>query len=143
MSLPQRFNVRVYGILIHEGKLLVNEEFIKGRTVVKFPGGGLEPGEGTIDCLKREWKEELNFDVENAEHFYTTDFYQPSAFDHSQIISIYYKASLKEIPERIINTEPNERTYWLLLSELNVDTFTLPIDRIVGEMLRNTINLHL
>lgn len=137
LFLPQRFNIRVYGILIHKGDLLVNEEQIKGRTVIKFPGGGLEPGEGTIDCLKREWKEELNIDVEHAEHFYTTDFYQPSAFDHSQVISIYYNVFLREVPDTFINTEPNERTYWLPLSELKEDTFTLPIDKIVGKMLMN------
>ena len=135
MSLPQRLNVRVYGILIHEEKLLINEERIKGRTVIKFPGGGLEPGEGTVDCIKREWKEELNLDIEATSHFYTTDFYQPSAFDDSQIISIYYNVFLKEIPETIINTEPNERTYWLNLSELREDSFTLPIDKVVGNML--------
>ena len=135
MSFPQRLNVRVYGILIHEEKLLINEEQIRGRTVIKFPGGGLELGEGTVDCIKREWKEELNLDIEATSHFYTTDFYQPSAFDNSQVISIYYNVFLKEIPETIINTEPNERTYWLNLSELNESSFTLPIDKVVGNML--------
>ena len=57
-------NVRVYGILIHENKLLVSDEYIKGMKITKLPGGGLEHGEGTIDCLKREFKEELNLDVE-------------------------------------------------------------------------------
>src|SRR5690606_8950303 len=135
MQAPQRFNVRAYGLLMQEGKLLVNEELIGGRYIIKVPGGGVEPGEGILDCLKREWKEELNLEVESAEHFYTTDFYQPSAFDDSQVISIYYKVVLKELPEHIFNTEPNERTFWLPLSELKEDSFTLPIDRVVGRML--------
>ena len=59
MATPSRFNVRVYGIWIHEGRILVNEELIRGKHVIKFPGGGLDLGEGTVDGLKREWKEEL------------------------------------------------------------------------------------
>lgn len=132
--LPSRFNIRVYGIWVHNGNLLVNEETIRGKKVIKFPGGGLDLGEGIIDCLKREWMEELNLAIEVTEHFYTTDFYQPSAFDDSQVISIYYKVAGN--PEaRIVNSEPNERTYWLPLADLTPDTFTLPIDRIVGNML--------
>lgn len=110
MSAPKRFNVRVYGIMIHNGMLLVNEEMIQGRSIIKFPGGGLDWGEGTRDCLIREWKEELNLDIQVVEHFYTTDFFQASAFDNSQVISIYYTVAMLEIPASIINTEPNERT---------------------------------
>jgi|SRR6185369_7903927 len=86
------FNVRVYGILINDKKqVLVADEFIRGKYYTKFPGGGLELGEGTRDCLKREFREEMNLDVEVGEHLYTTDFYQVSAFNPShQIISIYY-----------------------------------------------------
>ena len=48
------FNIRVYGILINEQKqVLVSDEFIRGNYYTKFPGGGLELGEGTRDCLKK------------------------------------------------------------------------------------------
>jgi 8-oxo-dGTP diphosphatase len=30
----------------------------------EFPGGQLEHGESMNDCLKREWKEELNLEIE-------------------------------------------------------------------------------
>jgi 8-oxo-dGTP diphosphatase len=134
MPATTRFNVRVYGIWLHEGKVLVNEELIRGRKVIKFPGGGLDFGEGTRDCLIREWKEELNLDIQVLQHFYTTDFFQHSAFDDSQVISIYYLVG-GTIPETIINTEANEHTYWMPLAELKEDTFTLPIDVVVGKML--------
>lgn len=136
MSTPKRFNVRVYGIMIHNGMLLVNEEMIQGRSIIKFPGGGLDWGEGTRDCLIREWKEELNLDIQVADHFYTTDFFQASAFDNSQVISIYYTVTMPDIPNDIINTEPNERTYWMSLNEVSAETFTLPIDKVVGGMLQ-------
>ena len=133
--MPTHFNVRVYVIWLNNGQILVNEDLIKGRKVIKFPGGGLELGEGTIEGLKREWKEELNLNIEVTDHFYTTDFFQQSAFDDSQVMSIYYfvQASADSV---ILNLEKNERTYWLALDELDGETFTLPIDRVVGNMLR-------
>ena len=85
------FNVRVYGILIDKGNVLVSDEYIKGKYITKFPGGGLEFGEGTRDCLKREFKEEMNLEVKIEDHIYTTDYFQMSAFNpEHQIISIYY-----------------------------------------------------
>jgi 8-oxo-dGTP pyrophosphatase MutT (NUDIX family) len=136
MSAPARFNVRVYGIFIHDGQLLVNEELIRGQRVIKFPGGGLDLGEGTIECLIREWKEELGMDIEVLGHFYTTDYFQSSAFDNSQVISIYYMVTSRQIPGEIINLLENERTYWLPLHLVAAETFTLPIDKTVGAMLR-------
>ena len=136
MSSPSRFNVRVYGIWIHAGKLLVNEEQIKGRQVIKFPGGGLDLGEGTIDGLKREWKEELGLEVEVLEHFYTTDFFQRSAWDDTQVLSIYYFVAGGDPLAAITNHVDGERTYWMPLAEVSGETFTLPIDKVVGGMLQ-------
>jgi ADP-ribose pyrophosphatase YjhB (NUDIX family) len=134
MMRPSRFNVRVYGIWIENGQLLVNEELIKGRRVIKLPGGGLEPGEGTIEGLRREWMEELGLDIEVTGHFYTTDYFQQSAFDDSQVISIYYLVQA-DASFPIVNNVPEERTYWMPLSSVGEETFTLPIDRVVGRML--------
>ena len=84
------FNVRVYGILLDEDqRLLVSDEFIRGNYITKLPGGGLEIGEGTRDGLAREFMEEANIEVHVGDHFYTTEFFQISAFNHKdQIISI-------------------------------------------------------
>lgn len=134
MQPQKRFNIRVYGLWLHDGNILVNEELIRGRKVIKFPGGGLDWGEGIIDCLKREWMEELNLEINVLEHFYTTHFFQHSAFDDSQVISIYYKVA-GDIHKPIINTLSEERTFWLPLNSITPDTFTLPIDKHVGELL--------
>jgi ADP-ribose pyrophosphatase YjhB (NUDIX family) len=132
--MASRFNIRVYGIWIEDGQLLVNEEIIRGRRVVKLPGGGLELGEGTIEGLKREWMEELGLEIEVLRHYYTTDFFQPSAFDDSQVLSIYYLVRA-DSSRPIQNTMPAERTFWLPLEQLDERTFTLPIDSLVGRML--------
>ncbi len=140
--MSKRFNIRVYGIWIDGDKVLVNEEQIRGRAVVKFPGGGLDWGEGIADCLKREWKEELGMDIEVCSHFYTTDFFQHSAYDDSQVISIYYRVSA-ENNGVITNNVPGERTYWMELGDVSADTFTLPIDKVVGGMLTTLYHNHI
>lgn len=85
------FNVRVYGLLINDkNQVLISDEQSGGRVFSKFPGGGLELGEGLIDALKREFVEECNAEIEVLHHLYTTDFYEKSSFNDSQILSIYY-----------------------------------------------------
>ena len=91
------FNVRVYALLEYKDKVLVMREPFQGKLIYKFPGGGLEFGEGTKDCIKRELKEELNLKVEVHEHFYTQDFFVLNAFDPTeQVLLIYYKATITD-----------------------------------------------
>jgi 8-oxo-dGTP diphosphatase len=149
------FNIRVYGILINENKqVLVSDEFIRGMQITKFPGGGLEFGEGTRDCLKREFMEEMNLNVEVGEHIYTTDFFQLSAFNAAhQIISIYYfvkalepiKAPLREkvfdfdeqqlkMYAEMGETETFRFVNWQNFSEASVH---LPIDKIIASLIKS------
>ncbi|HMH24909.1 MAG TPA: NUDIX domain-containing protein [Puia sp.] len=149
------FNIRVYGILLGEDrKVLVSDEFIRGSYYTKFPGGGLEFGEGTRDCLKREFREEMDLDVRVGEHIYTTDFFQMSAFnpDH-QIISIYYfaealepiRAPLRTIPfdfdERELNIykEMGETETFRFIGwdEFSGESVHLPIDKVVAGILKS------
>ncbi|MEN9381721.1 MAG: hypothetical protein RI940_602 [Bacteroidota bacterium] len=145
------FNVRVYGILIdHQERLLVSDEFIRGAYITKLPGGGLEIGEGTRDGLAREFMEEANLPITVGEHFYTTDFFQISAFNNTdQIISIYYlvhsdktetiNAKVKAfdfLPEQVADVKGTaEHLRWVPLSELTEETMTLPIDKVAVKLL--------
>lgn len=143
MSKP--FNVRVYGICINESQeVLLTDELISGYKMTKFPGGGLEFGEGTIECVIREFKEELAIDVEVIEHFYTTDFFQISAFNkQEQILSIYYTVKLLESPLVEFKTErydfvglENQQTFrWMKIEEMTEEDLSFPIDKKVLEML--------
>ncbi|MGZ3839586.1 MAG: NUDIX domain-containing protein [Flavisolibacter sp.] len=149
-----QFNIRVYGILINEKRqVLVSDEFIRGHYYTKFPGGGLEFGEGTRDCLRREFLEEMNLNVEVGEHLYTTDYFQLSAFHpEHQIISIYYRVTpLEDISIRLSTrafdfdeaqmnvyhqhqeTESFRLVDWEAFSE---EMLTLPIDKIVAGILK-------
>ena len=63
------FNVRVYGVLLDKAnRLLVSDEFIRGNYFTKLPGGGLEFGEGTLECVAREFMEETGLTVTVGEH---------------------------------------------------------------------------
>lgn len=85
------FNIRVYGILLDDqNRVLISDERTQSVSFTKFPGGGLEYGEGLLDALKREFLEECDLKIEIVKHLYTTDFYEKSSFNESQIISIYY-----------------------------------------------------
>ncbi len=151
------FNIRVYGILINEQKqVLVSDEFIRGNFYTKFCGGGLEKGEGTRDCLKREFMEEMGLNVAVTDHLYTTDFYQQSAFDPAhQIISIYYrvkaleeiKAPLRsaafqfdEVQLKVYEATGETETFrfidWEHFSE---EAVSLPIDKIVAKLVKSIL----
>ena len=97
--IPSNFNIRVYGILSDsEGRILISHERIKNQACVKFPGGGLEYGEGLKDGLMREFQEELNLNVRVDELLFITDFFIQSAFrSEDQIVSIYYRVNSAEL----------------------------------------------
>lgn len=149
------FNVRVYGILLNENRqVLVSDEFIRAKYYTKFPGGGLEFGEGTRDCLKREFMEEMNLPVSVDEHIYTTDYFQLSAFNpQHQIISIYYYATalapitcpLRDKPfdfdesQLAIYKEKNEIETFRFIDweQFSAEVVTLPIDKIAAHIVKN------
>jgi len=149
-----RFTIRVYGILLGDNKrILVSDEFIRGDYFTKFPGGGLELGEGTRDCLKREFKEETGLDIIVGDHIYTTDYFQQSAFNpNDQIVSIYYFVRTEDVTGLQVKTKlfdfelhqiadpkgQSEVLRWIEWNELNEDAVSLPIDKIVVRMLKES-----
>jgi ADP-ribose pyrophosphatase YjhB (NUDIX family) len=141
------FNIRVYGLLINsKQEVLLTDEYRMETYMTKFPGGGMEYGEGTIDCLKREFKEELNIDISIDRHFYTTDYFQPAYFfEKMQMMSIYYLVSCNNtdsiptttIANHIPAIEGKQAFRWAKIESLKAEDLTLPIDKKVVEMLRN------
>ncbi len=148
-------NVRVYGLLIdkEQNRVLVSDEFIRGAKITKFPGGGLEFGEGTRDCLAREFMEEMNLRVSVDEHLYTTDFFQMSAFNPEyQIISIYYYvtplepivAPIRELPFQFDEqqmavyhaTGETETFRFIPWEAFSGAALTLPIDKVVADLVK-------
>lgn len=141
-----KFNIRVYGLLINDQKqILLSDEEEYGFRFSKFPGGGLEYGEGLIDALKREFIEECDTEVEVLEHFYTTDFFIKSVFNDSQVISIYYLVKpLNELnlnfKELIFDFDSEgdllQAFRWKKLTDLSIADVTFPTDQRVVELLK-------
>ena len=148
-------NVRVYGIVLtDDGRIVLSDEYIRGGFYTKFPGGGLELGEGTRDCLQRELIEEMQLKATIGNHIYTTDYYQRSAFNQAhQILSIYYFAHPEEpfqvnfrntpfdfLPHQIADPKGTAEAFRLIsLEDLSEETVTLPIDKIVVRMIKSHI----
>jgi 8-oxo-dGTP diphosphatase len=140
------FTVRVYGLWINDkNEVLVSDEYIYDKFLTKFPGGGLEFGEGIIDCLKREWREELDTEIFVKEHFYTTDFFQVSVFNpNAQVISVYYLVEPLAQPDLNLKTKVFDFDQiqdgvqvfrFLPVSGLQEKDLTLPIDQKVALLL--------
>jgi len=147
--MAEYFNVRVYGLLINsKNEILISDEQEYGHRFIKFPGGGLELGEGLIEGLKREFIEECNLEIEILKHFYTTDFYVKSAFNNSQVLSVYYK--VKSISQETFVTKTIAYDFdaegdvlqafrWVKISDLYPENVTFPIDKRVVELLKEEL----
>lgn len=139
------FNVRVYGLLINDqNEILISDEKEYGMHFSKFPGGGLEFGEGLVEGLKREFMEECAMEVEVQKHFYTTDFFVKSLFHDAQLISVYYIVkNIQPINLTIKTTvfdfdgegEVLQAFRWAKINELKKDDLTFPVDQHVVELL--------
>lgn len=139
------FNIRVYGILINDKKeVLISDERTENVSFTKFPGGGLEYGEGLIEALKREYIEETGMNIEVIKHIYTTDFYEKSSFNESQIISIYYlikslttvypKINTKSFDFTEKSIEGKSQSFRLIpITQLKLEELTFKTDQVAWE----------
>jgi ADP-ribose pyrophosphatase YjhB (NUDIX family) len=137
----------VYGIIYNnQQQILLSTEVLNDYTFTKFPGGGLEFGEGTKDCIAREFKEETGIEVTVVKHIYTTDYFQQSAFNpHDQVISIYYQVESKETDKirtdaHLLADRKHEahtiHFFWVYIKDLLPEMLSFPIDKHVATLLR-------
>jgi len=144
----RQFNLRVYGFIINpEQELLLSDEYEFGTFFTKFPGGGVKFGEGILDALKRELKEELNVEVRSSECLYFNDFYQESQFhEQTQITCFYYLVHCDTVSHLgkekylIPFHDPQEKQRWKKITELNSVDLSFPIDQKALEELKRKIN---
>ena len=146
-----KFVIRVYGLILNSsGEVLITDEFQLGQSMTKFPGGGLQFGEGPIKCLVREIREECNQqEIKNIRHFYTTEFFQKALFyPNHQLISIYYTAELVGNPSFTISDQPHQYPAginggqsfrWIKINMLDPSEFSFPIDKLVAAKLQESI----
>lgn len=135
---------RVYGFLINNSKqVLVSAERFNGIPLIKFPGGGVEWGEGLQEALIREFKEELKISIGVKENIYFNDFPVESAIDKRyQVQAFFYHVEPLE-PMRfstVLSLKPPEKNtenfIWVDLKNLSEELFTYEIEKEAVKALR-------
>ena len=131
-----KINVRVYACAVKDRKVLALYEEYAGEPLMKFPGGGLEFGEGLTDCLHREFDEELNVSIEIIEHLYTQDNFVVSRFrENEQLLTVYYLVRIVNEEDFIILDPCIEKIEWIDL-DTPENPFKLPVDKVVFKKLK-------
>ncbi len=142
-----RYIIRVYALILNSNEeILISDEFQLDMRMTKFPGGGMHFGEGAIDCIKREAIEELGQEIKVLDHFYTTDYFQPTQFyNDAQLVSIYYFAKFIDTIRFKVSGKPfdyeeekngAQSFRWVKLDELKVEEMTFPVDKKVVNLLK-------
>lgn len=139
MKTPESITIRVYGLLLKQNKVLLSRENVFGEILTKFPGGGLELGEGVIDCLKREFMEEVEIELSDWNLFHINEGYMASAFHEAkQVLSIYYLCKSRDndliksgdpTDDQLLQNHNDQILYWCDFGHLNDQDIRLPIDR--------------
>ncbi len=130
------FNIRVYACVVKDKKVLVLHEEYAGDFLIKFPGGGLEYGENVLECLHREFMEELNVKIRTIFHFYTQEDFIVSRFrSNEQLLTLYYLAEIEDESELLIIDPCIEKIEWLPL-DIEGEPLKLPVDKVVFKKLQ-------
>lgn len=153
----QRFNVRVYFFLLDQpflnqrphpnSNVLLSDEFLSGRDCTKWPGGGLEFGEGPRDCAIREAQEELGQPIDLGPLIHATgNFIRSSWRGEEQVLCHYYLATLKDAVQFRVATHPfdypaeNVESFrWIPLKDVDADHLSFQVDRDALAQLKSTL----
>ena len=134
-----KLNIRVYATAVKDQKVLVLHEEYAGEQLMKLPGGGLEFGEGLLDCLHREFEEELNVKINILGHLYTQEEFVVSRFrDNEQLLTVYYLVEIIDENDFLIMDSCIEKTEWIPINT-DENPFILPVDKIAFEKLKERL----
>jgi len=141
---PQSFNIKVFGLLVKDDKILVSDELLGSNAVTNFPGDELEFGQSIEECLIRSFKDALDINVKIDRLFYVNDFYQASPVDaREQIVSIYFV--IEQLDSKVIHTVKKTFAFppqikqvfrWMEIEKIRQMDFTSLVDQEVIKMLQ-------
>lgn len=130
-----KFNARCYAVIrSSQDRVLVMMERWKGVDLNKFPGGGLELGEGLLECIYREIDEEFERNEHlNYKHLHTPTGCFSSRFKPQEQLLLNYftnRENAEETNWELIPNDPNLLGIkWLELKAENAEWLTLESDK--------------
>lgn len=86
-----KIRIRIAGIYIRENKILLVKHKKAAAEYYLLPGGGQEPGESAKDALIREWKEELNLEIEPGPLLFLGESVPPEGLKKSQVLQLVFE----------------------------------------------------
>ncbi len=135
------FRNSVYGLIVHESKLLVVRTRSTG--LYAFPGGGIEMGEPIADALERELLEETGITAEMGdlarvkEDFF---YYNPGDEAYHAFMFFYWckPLSTKLVTDADLYDEESEACRWVPIAELSPNDFQVAM-RDVFRLVRDSV----
>jgi ADP-ribose pyrophosphatase YjhB (NUDIX family) len=94
------FSYRVAGLLIHNGKILLQRP--KDDTAYAIPGGHVALGETNKETLVREFKEEINVNIKVDTLKWIGELFFPWGNKPCHQICLFYNVLLNETPSPIV-----------------------------------------
>lgn len=113
-------------IVINDGEILIAQR-LKGKQhelYWEFPGGKIECGETTEDCLRREFVEELGLSIEVKEYFKKLEF----EYDYAKITLDLFFATSKSKEAKVLTA--HEKIAWIKPKQLK-EYNLVPADEII------------
>lgn len=132
------FSYRVGGILIHDGKVLLQQ--CDGDEAYAVPGGHVNFGETSMDTIVREFKEETEFDVKPERLLWIGELFFPQGTRPCHQVCMYFLVTLCDETQiksgssffawdELERKKVNLKFSWIPLTELrNIQLYPLGID---------------
>ncbi len=129
------FRPSVYGLLIHENKILLMKN--RNASRLSLPGGGIELGETNEEALLREIKEETGIEAQvNQLLAFDQDFfyYDPKNIFVHTFLFFYACTPLTTTPhaDDAVEDEESEKPRWIDIDSLSAEDFISHGDQILS-----------
>ncbi|HEY6943258.1 NUDIX hydrolase [Dokdonella sp.] len=126
-----RPHVTVATVVARDGRFLLVEEDVRGRTVINQPAGHLEPSESLLDAAVRETLEETGWDVALTCLVGIQQWSSPAG---SQFVRFTFGAdALRHHPERPLDAGI-VRTLWLTREEITAAAMRLRSPMVIASV---------
>lgn len=151
---------RTRAFMFFNGKMLVLLRDFKPNITVLLPGGGIDPGESSMDGVRREIKEELDFDVvRDPQLFYThREYRQPypdelrkwksdhpdwiSTYDKVEDIFDFYSYQLSGVDKiGIPNEEQHKFEDWAFIFPHELDSYAKRHNAVIGIGIKEALEI--